>query len=299
MVGSTAGKNGTGYADGFYGSFNQMNGAGGPQKSVNIIDAHDGFTMCDLVSFNSQDQSSLKWPFGPGDGGSNDNRSSDWGNNQVIRRQVIRTLWTFSVLSRGVPMILWGDEFGRPLNGNNNAYNVDSVATWNNYNMIATNAPNTVTTGDTTGGTMTYFDELGTFKSKQNGNFAFLQYLFRLRTAHPAFRQATYDMAITFTNADGSANFDQSTNLAPRISISGSQVHDDDFLFLCNFSGSRVTYNVPQARTGTHWVRLIDTNNWAENVNNCWETAKADTVTGNYDVGNQSAVLLEAVANGP
>jgi isoamylase len=298
-LGSTAGKNGAGYADGFYGSFNQMDGAGGPQKSVNLVDTHDGFTLSDLVSFNAQDQASLAWPFGPGDGGTSDNRSSDWGNNQLIRRQVIRTLWTFSILSRGVPLIVWGDEFGRPLNGNNNAYNIDSVATWNNYNMIATNAPDTVKTGDATSGTMTYFDELGTFQSQQNGNFAFLQYLLHLRAAHPAFRQASYAMPIAFSNPDGSANFDQWTSLAPRISISGSQAQDDDFLVLCNFSGSSITFTVPAARAGTHWIRLIDTNNWAESVNNCWSASAAVTIGGSYGVGNQSAVLLEAVANKP
>lgn len=297
MLGSFAGKDGTGYADGFYGTFNKMNRQGGPQKSVNFLDAHDGFTMADLVSFNSQTQTTLKWPFGPGDGGSNDNRSSDWGNNQVMRRQVIRTLWTFMVLSRGVPMIVWGDEFGRPLNGNNNAYNVDSVATWNNYAMIATNAPNTLSTGDTTGGTMTYFNELGTFAGPRNGNFSFLQYLLLLRGAHQAFRQTNYAMAITFANPDGSSGFNQWTSLTPRISISGSQVQDEDFLFFCNFSGSSVTYTVPPAPSGTHWVRLIDTNNWAENVNNCWSVSNATTITSNYDVGNQSAVLLEAVAD--
>jgi glycogen operon protein len=296
MLGSFAGKNGTGYADGFYGSYNQMNGEGGPQKSINLLDAHDGFTMADLVSFNSQDQNSLAWPFGPGDGGTNDNRSSDWGNNQVMRRQVIRTLWTFGVLSRGVPMVVWGDEFGRPVNGNNNAYNVDSVATWNNYGMIASNAPNTVATGDITGGAMAYDNELGTFASPNNGNFAFLQYLLQLRAAHQAFRQTNYNEAITYTNPDGSSGFNEWTSLTPRIYISGSQVQDEDFLFLCNFSGSSITYNIPSPPTGTRWVRLIDTNNWAENVANCWPVSSATTITGTYGVGNQSAVLLEAVA---
>lgn len=297
MIGSLAGKNGTGYADGFYGSYNQFNGEGGPQKSVNLLDAHDGFTLADLVSFNSQDQSSLVWPFGPGDGGTNDNRSSDWGNNHTVRRQVIRTLWTFQVLSRGVPMLVWGDEFGRPVNGNNNYYNVDSVATWNNYAMIGTNAPNTVATGDTTGGTMNYYNELGTFASTNNGNFAFLHYLLQLRAAHQAFRQANYNETIGFANPDGSTNFNEWTSLTPRIYVSGSQVQDEDFLVMCNFSAGTVTYTVPAAPAGTHWVRLIDTAAWAENVDNCWTSANGATISGSYGVNNQSCVVLEAVAN--
>ena len=49
-------------------------------------------------------------------------------------------------LSRGVPMVVWGDELARTQKGNNNPYNVDSVATWNNYQMIATNSPTAVPT---------------------------------------------------------------------------------------------------------------------------------------------------------
>ena len=44
-------------------------------------------------------------------------------------------------------MVVWGDEFGRTQKGNNNAYNIDSVATWNNYKAIATNSPTAIPTG--------------------------------------------------------------------------------------------------------------------------------------------------------
>src|ERR1022692_2783319 len=97
-------------------------------------------------------------------------------------------------------------------NGNNNAYDVDSVATWNNYTMIDTNSPDTVATGDATGGTMAYANNLGTFAGATNGNFPFLQYLLQLRAAHAAFRQQDYKEPVTFTNADGTSGFNEWSN---------------------------------------------------------------------------------------
>ena len=294
MQGNLAGENGVGYADAFYGCYNQFNAAGGPHKSVNLIDCHDGFVMTDIVSFGSSDNGSLTWPFGPSDGGSSNNNSSAWGGNQTMRRQVIRDFWTFQVLSRGIPMITWGDEFGRTVNGNNNGYDIDSVATWNNYNMINTNSPNTVATGDLTGGHMLYDNNLGTFTSPYNGNFAFLQYLLKLRAAHVAFRQATYNMPISFSNASQTGSFSETSNPSASIYISGSAVGDSDFMVLTNTSGSNVAYTIPAAPSGCHWVRLIDTNNWAESVDNCWSVTTGATISGSYTVDNQSIVVLQA-----
>ena len=292
VTGNLAGENGLGYADGFYGDYNKFVGEGGPQKSVNMLDAHDGFTITDLVSYASQTNSSLSWPFGPSDGGTSNNLSSTWGGNQAMRRQVIRDLWTFQVLSRGVPMIEWGDELGRTVNGNNNAYDVDSVATWNNYAMLGTNAPDTVATG----GGGAYNNNLGTFAtaSNVNGNFEFLQYLLHLRAAHPAFNQSNYNEAITYYNPNFTSGFNEGTNPSVGIYVSGSQVGDSDFYIMSNLSGSSVTYTVPTAPSGTHWVRLIDTANWAESSANSWSAASGATISGTYGVNNQSIVVLVA-----
>jgi hypothetical protein len=83
------------------------------------------------------------------------------------------------------------------------------------------------------------------------------------------------------------------------IYISGSQAGDEDFVVLCNLSGSQVAYTVPAAPAGTHWVRLIDTSNWAESFNNCWSVSDGTIIGSSYNAGNQSLVVLEAVANSP
>jgi len=300
LLGDLEGANGVGYADAFYGDYNEFNAAGGPQESVNLVVAHDGFTMTDLASYGSPTNNILSWPFGPSDGGATDNKSSTWGGNQIMRRQVIRDIWTFQVLSRGIPMIEWGDEFGRTVNGNNNAYNIDSVATWNNYSMIGSGTPDGVSTADNTGKGAPYDNNLGTFAGGTNGNFAFLQFLLKLRAGHVAFRQQDYvSMAISFTNPDGSGGFNEYTNPSARIYVKGSQVGDDDFVVMSNMAGSPVSYTVPAAPGGTHWIRVIDTNNWAESTGNCWGALTGTTITGTYNVGNQTIVVLEAVHDAP
>ena len=65
-------------------------------------------------------------------------------------------------------MFVAGDEFGRTQNGNNNPWEIDSVAMWNNYAMIPTNAPQQVPVAP--GVTdASYHDNLGTFERRQIG----------------------------------------------------------------------------------------------------------------------------------
>jgi glycogen operon protein len=295
MTGNLSGSNGVGYCDAFNGDYNEFNREGGPQKSVNLVTCHDGFTLTDLVSYSSATNTGVAWPFGPSGANTSDNRSSNWNLNQALRRQVIRSFWTFMVLSRGVPLVEYGDELGRTVNGNNNPYDVDSVATWNNYAMLGTNSPDAVATGDTTGGTMAYDNNLGTFAGATNGNFAFLRYLLRLRAEHPAFRQADYGSEIiTFTNPDLSAGFDEWSDPAVQILVPGTQVGDEDFLILVNFSNASVAFTLPAPSPGTNWVALVDTNAWAESSNNCWSASAGTVIKGNYSVGNNSIAVLEA-----
>ncbi|HET9627755.1 MAG TPA: alpha-amylase family glycosyl hydrolase, partial [Kofleriaceae bacterium] len=145
--GNLSGANGATYADVFNGDFNDYNDQGGPGKSVNLLDAHDGFTLADLVSYNAKTNSARAWPFGPSDGGNDSNDSWDSNGDHALRRQRVRSLLTWQMLSRGVPMIIAGDEFGRTQNGNNNSYNLDAVGNWNNYGMIAADSPQAIATG--------------------------------------------------------------------------------------------------------------------------------------------------------
>ncbi len=295
------------YGNMFYGDYDNFNDQGGPHKSVNFITAHDGFTLADLVSYPAKTNSSTtpSWPFGPSDGGSDNNDSWDSTGmtattgltDQQFRRQRLRNMLTWHVFARGVPMLVYGDEFGRTQNGNNNPYNIDSVATWNNYNMIDTDSPQAVATG----GAGAYTDKLGTDSAADTKNnlFLFTQFVLKLRAAEPALRQANYAMTIGYASPTGGA-INTSTDTRARMHLDGSAVGGSDYLFCMNMSDDTTSFTVPAAASGKRWVRVIDTAHWAEDdsgalSNNCWSDSTAATISGSYSVTKRSILVLKEI----
>ncbi|UYM05894.1 glycogen debranching protein GlgX [Solicola gregarius] len=107
----------------------------GPLASVNLVTAHDGFTLRDLVSYNERhNDANDEWNLD----GHEDNRSwncgveGDTDDPQVlaIRRRQAANLLTTLLLSAGVPMLASGDEWARTQHGNNNAYCQDNEISW-------------------------------------------------------------------------------------------------------------------------------------------------------------------------
>lgn len=107
----------------------------GPCASINYIAAHDGFPLADLTAYAAKHNEAN------GEGnrdGDSDNHSwnegvegpSDEPTVLAARARDIRALLATLFLSRGVPMLTAGDEFGRTQHGNNNAYAQDNAAFW-------------------------------------------------------------------------------------------------------------------------------------------------------------------------
>jgi len=111
-----------------------------PWASVNLLGAHDGYTLADTVAYeerhneaNGEDNR---------DGHSN-NCSRNWGvegptDDPAInetRRRVMRSMLTTLFASLGTPMLVAGDEFGRTQGGNNNAYCQDNEISWLDWNQ--------------------------------------------------------------------------------------------------------------------------------------------------------------------
>jgi glycogen operon protein len=117
----------------------------GPMNSVNFITAHDGFTLNDLVSYNSKHNEAngegnrdgmdenLSWNCGV------EGPTDDPGIDAFRRRQ-IKNFASILFLSQGVPMIVAGDEIGRTQHGNNNAYCQDSEISWFDWTLVEANA---------------------------------------------------------------------------------------------------------------------------------------------------------------
>jgi len=113
-----------------------------PTASINFVTAHDGFTLHDLVSYES------KYNQANGEenrDGSNDNHSSNYGvegptDNPAIlevRERQKRNFLTTLMVSQGIPMLCGGDELGRTQKGNNNAYAQDNEISWFNWDLDA------------------------------------------------------------------------------------------------------------------------------------------------------------------
>ncbi len=110
-----------------------------PAASVNFITCHDGFTLNDLVSYdtkrndanleNNQDGTDDNRSWNCGQGPADDGPNPDPGITALRRRQQRNFLATLLV-SRGVPMLLAGDERNRTQQGNNNAYCQDNTVSW-------------------------------------------------------------------------------------------------------------------------------------------------------------------------
>ncbi|RKR73714.1 glycogen debranching protein GlgX [Frondihabitans australicus] len=107
----------------------------GPLAGVNLITAHDGFTLADLVSYDAKHN--LRNGEDNRDG-TDDNRSFNHGaegptdNPWIIdaRRRASRNLLATLFLSAGIPMLTAGDEIGRTQRGNNNGYCSDDETSW-------------------------------------------------------------------------------------------------------------------------------------------------------------------------
>lgn len=141
----------------------------GPTASINFVTCHDGFTLMDVVSYNEKhnlanDEDNRD--------GTNDNRSWNHGVEgatddpeiNALRRRQIKNALVILMVSRGVPLILMGDEVGHTKHGNNNTYCHDNELNWFDWTLTQTNA-----------------DLL-----------RFTQQIIALRQRHPVLRQRTF-----------------------------------------------------------------------------------------------------------
>lgn len=115
-----------------------------PINSVNFITCHDGFTLYDLVSYNTKHNEAngednrdgtndhLSWNCGA---------EGDTDDPQILalRHRQAKNFTAILLLSIGVPMLLAGDEVLRTQRGNNNAYCQDNEISWLDWRLTGQN----------------------------------------------------------------------------------------------------------------------------------------------------------------
>ena len=114
-----------------------------PTAGINLITAHDGFTLHDLVAYNERHNEAnleenrdghshnLSWNCGV------EGPTEDAAINALRQRQMRNFLATL-FFSQGVPLLQAGDEFARTQRGNNNAYCQDNAISWVDWRLRST-----------------------------------------------------------------------------------------------------------------------------------------------------------------
>ena len=220
-----------------------------PTASINFPTAHDGFTLCDLVSYNNRhNEANLD---GNGDGHNHnlswncgtEGPTDDPGVNELRRRQMRNILATL-FFSQGVPMLQAGDEFARTQRGNNNAYCQDNEISWVDWRL----------------------------RSVNRNLLRFVQLLARLRRRHVEFRRETFLKGaasrvgakdVTWLNVGGTEMKQgewQNENLRT-LGIWFGKRNDSDgrLLLLVNAGDSAITFTLPSGPVNGPWIRQFDT----------------------------------------
>jgi glycogen operon protein len=255
-----------------------------PWNSVNFLVVHDGFTLGDLYRCNGKNNSQA-WPYGPSDGGEDNNNSWDQGSVATAQRQAARTGLALMMTSAGVPLMTGGDEYLRGLNCNNNPYNLDSGANWLNWSR---------TTDQT---------------NFQN----FAQAMIAFRKAHASLRPAGF-----YSGSDNNANglqqlawfapsgaiadstyFNDANNHAIAWRIDGSELGDTAAALYVGYNGwsGAVNFTLPAPPSGKSWYRVTDTCTWAEGPGQVRAPGSEDAIGGTgtvYSVCGRGALVLIA-----
>ena len=230
-----------------------------PHASINFITAHDGFTLRDLVSYNSKhNEANLE----NNRDGSDNNISWNCGVEgptdvpaiRALRGRQSRNLLATLLLSQGVPMITAGDEIARTQQGNNNAYCQDSPISWVDWTM----------------------------DDERTALFTFARRVIDLRRNHPVFRrrhffegralrgEAVQD--IVWLKPDGQEMTDEEWNhdfarclgvylAGDRLDETDARGHpvvDEDFIVLFNAHDGPISFTLPPF-DGFGWIVLVDT----------------------------------------
>jgi glycogen operon protein len=219
-----------------------------PYNSINFITSHDGFTLSDLVSYNSKHNlengednrdgfdHNISWNSG------HEGKTDSAAINRMRDRRM-RSMAVILMLSQGVPMLLAGDEFCRTQGGNNNAYCHDSPLSWVDWSM----------------------------KEKNKDLFRFFSLLIALRKNHPVFRRSDFFPDLPHelhhpikwqsTHPDSNDWSDSTNSLAFLLDGQGAEGKpDNDFFVMLNGHPSKTEgFTAPNPRRNRRWKKIIDT----------------------------------------
>ncbi|MCF2517027.1 glycogen debranching protein GlgX [Dyadobacter sp. CY351] len=229
-----------------------------PTASVNFVTAHDGFTLHDLVSYNSKHNEANGED---NKDGADDNRSWNCGVEGetddeaiiLLRNKQKRNFLATMFLSQGVPMLVAGDELGRTQGGNNNSYCHDDEISWVSW------------------------------EKADNQLLDFTRSLIRFCKEHPTFRRRRWFQGLPLHGSeakdimwfmpDGNQLTDEQWERSCAgaigvyldgkgircVNMDNERIVDDSFLLIFNNSDEAVDFVLPSEECGNEWEIVIDT----------------------------------------
>ncbi|MCE0498178.1 MAG: glycogen debranching protein GlgX [Methylacidiphilales bacterium] len=242
----------------------------GPECSINFVTCHDGFTLNDLVSYRLKHNE----PNGENNrDGTDANFSQNCGTEgetadlkiETLRKRQIKNFLLTLLISRGVPMLLGGDEFRRTQGGNNNAYCQDNETSWFDWSCL----------------------------DRHKELFRFTRGMIAFRKAHPILgtEQFYTDNEIQWFGSQGGL-----PNWAdPKEKRFACLIHESDqnALFLMfNAGATAVDFRLPALPPAARWHLSVDTSGlaprdlFATGEEPLWKDPKS------YHLGPQSSAIL-------
>jgi isoamylase len=243
----------------------------GPASSLNFVTSHDGFTLNDLVSYK-QKHNNENGEFGRD--GTDANYSDNCGVEgpsldpgvEGVRNRLIKNFLLTLFISRGVPMLLGGDEFRRTQRGNNNAYCQDNEMSWFDWSLLE--------------------------KHKEIQRFT--RGMIAFRRAHPVLRREKFyaDQDIKWFAPNGAPPdwADQGQKSFACLILGHTE---PDLLLLFNADTRSIDFSIPALPTGKIWRLAVDTARAAPD--DLFDPGKESSLQGQIGVRlepRSSAILL-------
>ncbi len=257
------------FASALCGSQNIYGKNDNPSLSINFVTAHDGFTLRDLVSYNSKhnelnaennaDGMDQNDSWNCGEEGATANRDI-----LRLRQKQMRNFHLALMLSLGVPMLWMGDEYGHTRHGNNNGWSHDDELNWFLWNEL----------------------------KKEKSFFRFCKALIQFRKNHSLLHRKTY---LTPENIEWHGHSPHAPNWNPDSRFVAYTLKDAQsqlyVAFNAHFESAHITLPPPPARK--KWYKVIDTA--ATSPADFIETpATHPALRFTYDLPAYSAIVLES-----
>ena len=213
------------------------NSGKGPEASINFVTSHDGFTLNDLVSYRyKRNEANGENNHDGADNNLSDNCGTEGATGDAriesMRKSQIKNFLLSLFISRGVPMLLGGDEFRRTQGGNNNAYCQDNETSWFDW----------------------------TYLRRHQEIYRFARGMIAFRRAHPVLSKEQFytDAEIHWFSPPG----DSPHWLDPKAKQFACEIYEDEQRALCllfNAATDAVDFTLPPAPRAARWRQAVDT----------------------------------------